>query len=241
MAWIAAEKKPGKTGKQWCDRCDARVRNCLSLRLRECKYSIPNLFNVHLWVPDPNITVPNSFGISKINLWSLKLKSPQLNFLPCSTAVSTCANISFCSYLSVQEDVGHVRFSFCFCFWLGVRWSSKENECCQIYILNHVSRLLDHVRKIFCSHILLPHCFHLKTHQFRCVFAFRPSVYLNSQVFENGSESAGFQERRVFKWKRVGVDGSMSMSTSMSHDIGSNLHRIIIQYGWASHTRSVWL
>ena len=25
MGWITAEKNPGKTGKQWCDRCDARV------------------------------------------------------------------------------------------------------------------------------------------------------------------------------------------------------------------------
>ena len=25
MGWIAAETKPGKTGKQWCDRCDARA------------------------------------------------------------------------------------------------------------------------------------------------------------------------------------------------------------------------
>ena len=31
--WITVEKKPGKTGKHWCDRYDARSR-CLSLRMK---------------------------------------------------------------------------------------------------------------------------------------------------------------------------------------------------------------
>ena len=35
--WIAAEKKPGKTGTQWCaDRCDARV--AIRVTERECFY-----------------------------------------------------------------------------------------------------------------------------------------------------------------------------------------------------------
>ena len=42
MEWIAAEKKPGKTDKQRCDRCDARVaarvteRECFCLS-EECE------------------------------------------------------------------------------------------------------------------------------------------------------------------------------------------------------------
>ena len=32
MGWIALEEKPGKIGKQWCDRCDAQVTE------RECFY-----------------------------------------------------------------------------------------------------------------------------------------------------------------------------------------------------------
>ena len=48
----------------WVLQLTWRVRNCLSLRLCECKYCISNLSNVHLWAPNPNNTVPNSFGIS---------------------------------------------------------------------------------------------------------------------------------------------------------------------------------
>ena len=34
IGWIAAEKKPRKTGKQWCDRCDAQV--AARVTEREC-------------------------------------------------------------------------------------------------------------------------------------------------------------------------------------------------------------
>ena len=36
----------------------------VDLRLRECKYCIPNLSNVNLKAPNINNTVSNSFGIS---------------------------------------------------------------------------------------------------------------------------------------------------------------------------------
>ena len=50
MGWIAAEKKPGKTGKHDAmpELPESLKRNRLSLRLRECKYCISSLSNVHL-------------------------------------------------------------------------------------------------------------------------------------------------------------------------------------------------
>ena len=47
----------------WVLQLTWRVWNCLSLRLCKCKYCISNLSNVHVWAPNPNITVPNSFRI----------------------------------------------------------------------------------------------------------------------------------------------------------------------------------
>ena len=44
----------------WPEKCEI----CLSLRLCECKYCIPNLSNVNLCAPNPNNIVRNSFGIS---------------------------------------------------------------------------------------------------------------------------------------------------------------------------------
>ena len=63
-----------------------KLRNYLSLRLRECEYCISNLSDVHLWAPNPNNTVPTSFGISnlecvtcqvrfRINYWRACLKT----------------------------------------------------------------------------------------------------------------------------------------------------------------------
>ena len=62
MGWIAAEKKPGKTGKQWCDRyeCFYWPEECEIV----CRSCFANSSNVHLSTPNPNNTVSNSFGTS---------------------------------------------------------------------------------------------------------------------------------------------------------------------------------
>ena len=114
----------------WVLQLTWRVWNCLSLRLWECKYCISNLPNVHLWVPNPNNTVPNSFGISNkvcylpssfwINYWRAWMEKQRQHSLQyyliltsSISAVFLSRNVAYANY-SGRKAPSHKMDSVCF-------------------------------------------------------------------------------------------------------------------------------
>ena len=135
-----------------------RVRNCLSLRLCEYKYRIPNSSNVHLWAPNPNNTVRNSFGISNkvcylpssfwINYWRAwmeKQRQHSLQHLPdltqqyfsCILAVFLSRNVAHANY-SDRKAPSHKMDSVCFLsfFWFAdfALWTLGSRHLCCLLI-----------------------------------------------------------------------------------------------------------
>ena len=155
-----------------------RVRNCLSLRLCECKYCIPNLPNVHLWAPNPNNTVPNSFGISNktcqvrfwINYWRAwmdKRRQHSLRYLPDFTQ-------QYLSSISVAQNAAEVILISYLCgifaecaissdckprVWIDIYPSSNAIHYCharrpsKLYFVKMllIDRFYSHVFEIFVS------------------------------------------------------------------------------------------
>ena len=161
IGWIAAEKKPRKTGKQWCDRCDAQVaarvteRECFCWPEEceiVCRSGFANvnivfliclmfiferpiqitLFRIHLVSVIKCVTCHVRFCLNYWRAWMDKRQQHSLGYLPSSIYPAVFTQQYFSS-ISVAQNIAEVM--------LVTRAECLQNVPFRL-ILNHVYGLI---------------------------------------------------------------------------------------------------